>query len=289
MILFYAERIKKIIGIYMQNSFSDNIEIKRKEEFVSQLFLKLVNIIKTLRSPEGCPWDREQTLYSLKNHFIEEAYELVDALDNRDIDNIKEELGDLLLHIVIHSIIAEEDGYFTINEVIQEISEKLVRRHPHVFADTKVKNTDEVMKNWEAIKSDEGKKKKSVLDGIPKGLPSIQQSYKMQKRVSKKGFDWNTTEDCMNKVDEEYNELKEAVNTGNKEEIQHELGDVLFAVINLSRFLNVDPDEALRNVNKRFTNRFMHIEKKLEEKGQSLENTPLEEMEAFWQEAKKEK
>ena len=273
-----------------KSHIKNNIKTQINEyNTISKSFCELIKIIRTLRSPEGCPWDREQTLYSLKNHFIEEAYELVDALDNRDIDNIKEELGDLLLHIVIHSIIAEEDGYFTINEVIQEISEKLVRRHPHVFADTKVKNTDEVMKNWEAIKSDEGKKKKSVLDGIPKGLPSIQQSYKMQKRVSKKGFDWNTTEDCMNKVDEEYNELKEAVNTGNKEEIQHELGDVLFAVINLSRFLNVDPDEALRNVNKRFTNRFMHIEKKLEEKGQSLENTPLEEMEAFWQEAKKEK
>jgi len=250
-------------------------------------FRELFNIIKTLRSPEGCPWDREQTLYSLKNHFIEEAYELVDALDNRDINNIKEELGDLLLHIIIHSVIAEEDGYFTINEVIQEISEKLVRRHPHVFADTKVKNTDEVMKNWESIKSEEGKKKKSVFDGIPKGLPSVQQSQKIQKRASKKGFDWNSTEDCLKKVDEENSELKDAIRSKNKSDIQHELGDAIFALINLSRFLEIDADEALRSVNKRFTGRFTHIEKKLEEKGQSLEKTPLEEMEAFWQEAKK--
>lgn len=250
-------------------------------------FDNLVDIIKTLRSPDGCPWDREQTLYSLKNHFIEEAYELVDALDNKDIENIREELGDLLLHIIIHSVIAEEDGYFTINDVIREISDKLVRRHPHVFGNIKVNNTEEVMKNWEAIKSDEGKKKKYLFDGIPKGLPSIQQSYKLQKRASKKGFDWNTTEDCLDKVDEEYNELKEAIKVGKQKDMQHELGDILFALINLSRFLKVDSDEALRNVNKRFIGRFSHIQKKLTEKGQSLEDTPLEEMETIWQEAKK--
>lgn len=256
---------------------------------ICKSFSEFIKIIKTLRSPEGCPWDREQNLYSLKNHFIEEAYELVDALDNRDIDNIREELGDLLLHIVIHSVIAEEDGYFTINEVIQEISEKLIRRHPHVFADTKVKNTAEVMRNWEAIKSDEGKKKKSVLDGIPKGLPSVQHSQKLQKRASKKGFDWNSAEDCLKKVDEEYDELKDAIKSGDKSDIQHELGDALFALINLSRFLEIDADEALRNVNKRFTKRFSHIEKSLAEKGCSLEKTSLKEMEALWQEAKKEK
>lgn len=271
-----------------KSHIKNNIKTQINEyNTISKSFCELIKIIRTLRSPGGCPWDREQTLYSLKNHFIEEAYELVDALDNRDIDNIREELGDLLLHIVIHSVIAEEDGYFNLNEVIQEISEKLVRRHPHVFADTKVENTAEVMKNWEAIKSDEGKKKKSVLDGIPKGLPSVQQSQKLQKRASKKGFDWNSAEDCLKKVDEEYGELKDAIGSGDKSDIQHELGDALFTLINLSRFFEIDADEALRNVNKRFTDRFTHIEKSLAEKGRSLEKTSLKEMEALWQEAKK--
>lgn len=249
-------------------------------------FREFVNIVKKLRSPEGCPWDREQTLFSLKEHLIEEAYELVDAIDKGDIANIKEELGDLLLHVVLHSVIAEEEDYFQLKDVIKCISEKLIRRHPHVFGDIKVKDSKDVMINWEKIKKDE-KNRKSILEEIPNNLPSIQKALKLQERARKVGFDWQNMEDCMAKVAEEFDEFKSAVATGNYSEIEHEMGDLLFAIVNFSRFININPDEALRKTNHRFIARFSYIEKRLADKSLTFEDVTLEDLDILWDEAKK--
>lgn len=250
-------------------------------------FRNLVNIVKKLRSPDGCPWDREQNLYSLKDYVIEETFELIDALDRQDIENIKEELGDLLLHVLFHSLIAEEENLFTLNDVIKTISDKLIRRHPHVFGDIKVNNSEEVMINWEKIKKEEkNTKSKSILDDIPSKLPSILRSYKLQEKARKVGFDWQNSDECMQKVDEEYNELKEAIKTGDLQEIEHEIGDLIFALINLSRFLNINADEALRKANNRFIERFKFIEKKLAERGLKPEDVSLKELDELWDIAK---
>jgi len=186
-------------------------------------FTDLVDIIKKLRSPDGCPWDREQTLFSLKEHLIEETFELIDAIDKNDIENIKEELGDILLHVVLHSVIAEESDYFDLKDVIKTISEKLIRRHPHVFGDIKLNTSDEVMVKLGKIKKDE-KKRDSILDGVPEGLPSIQKAVKLQKAAKKVGFDWNSPEECLKKVEEEFNEFKEAIISNEKRRLSDELG-----------------------------------------------------------------
>ncbi|MCA1932596.1 MAG: nucleoside triphosphate pyrophosphohydrolase [Calditerrivibrio sp.] len=249
-------------------------------------FRELVNIVKKLRAPDGCPWDREQTLFSLKEHLIEEVYELVDAIDKKEIINIKEELGDLLLHVVLHSVIAEEENYFQLNDVIKGISEKLIRRHPHVFGDVRVKDSRDVMINWERIKKDE-KNRRSILEEIPESLPSIQKAIKLQERVRTVGFDWQTMEDCMGKVIEEFEEFKNAVAAGNYDEIKHEMGDLLFAVVNFSRFIKVNPDEALRKTNHRFISRFSYIEKRLADKGLTFDDVTTEDLNILWDEAKK--
>jgi len=250
-------------------------------------FTRLVEITKTLRSPEGCPWDREQNLYSIKNHFMEEAFELIDALDNEDIENIREELGDIIFHVVFHAVMAEEEGKFSLADVLNEINEKLIRRHPHVFGSMGSIDTDTVIVNWDKIKAEEKKnKRKSVLDDIPNSFPSIQKSIKMQERVRKVGFDWSNMNDCLEKVNEEIDEFKESISTGERAGIEHEMGDVFFALINLSRFLDINPDEALRKANSRFHKRFSYIESQLLSKGITSEEASLEEMEELWNEAK---
>lgn len=251
-------------------------------------FNTLVNIVYKLRSPEGCPWDKEQTLYSVKNQFIEEAFELLDALDRHDVDNIKEELGDVLFHTVFHSVVAESEGLFNLDDVLAEVSEKLVRRHPHVFGDAEAATSAEVLVNWDRIKQQEkGKKnKESVLDDVPAAYPSIMRALKMQDKARKSGFDWDKPEDCMDKVREEFAEFEEAVAGGTKDQIEHELGDMFFSLINMSRFLKVNPDEALRKANNRFDNRFRYVEKKLKEKGSSCKESDLAEMDKYWDEAK---
>jgi tetrapyrrole methylase family protein/MazG family protein len=255
---------------------------------MKEKFLHLTDIVKILRSPEGCPWDREQNLYSIKNHFMEEAFELVDALDKKDIQNIREELGDILFHVIFHAYMAEQEGLFSLDDVLCEINEKLVRRHPHVFGSMGSIDTDEVIVNWDKIKSEEKKgKRKSVLDDIPASFPAMQRSLKIQERVRKVGFDWADAGDCMKKVHEEFGEFTDAVKSGNLDDIEHELGDVFFSLINVSRFLKVNPDEALRKANNRFLSRFSYIEKKLLERGLSSEDATLEQMEDLWQEAKK--
>lgn len=249
-------------------------------------FRELVNIVKKLRAPDGCPWDRQQTLYSLKEYLIEEVFELVNAIDKKDIDNIKEELGDLLLHVILHSVIAEEENLFTLNDVIKSISEKLVRRHPHVFGDTKVESTDEVIVNWEKIKKEE-KKNRSFLDEVPNGLPSIQKALKLQDRARKVGFDWDSADDCLQKVNEEFKEFMDAVSSNNKDEISHELGDLFFALINFSRFVKINPDESLRKTNERFLKRFNYIEKKLHENNLTFDDVTIDDLDKYWDEAKK--
>lgn len=250
-------------------------------------FRELVNIVKKLRAPDGCPWDREQTLFSLKDQLIEETFEMVDAVENKDIENIKEELGDILLHVVMHSAIAEEENFFTLSDVMKTISEKLVRRHPHVFGDIGKISVNEVLLNWEEIKKKEKTNRQNHLDGIPKSLPAIQKAYKLQERAKKVGFDWENAEACMKKFDEEVREFKNAVANGSYKDIEEELGDVMFSVINLSRFLNVNTETALRKANEKFINRFSFIEKKLKEKNTALKDATLEEMEALWNNSKK--
>ncbi|WP_022852015.1 nucleoside triphosphate pyrophosphohydrolase [Limisalsivibrio acetivorans] len=249
---------------------------------------RLVEIVKKLRSPEGCPWDREQNLYSIKEHFLEEAYELLEALDNEDIEHVREELGDVAFHVVFHGVMAEEEGKFSLEEALDLVSEKLVRRHPHVFGDAAVNNSEEVVESWEKIKAEEKKNsRKSVLDGVPATLPTLPTARKLQEKARKVGFDWDSKAQCMDKVNEEFGEFTEAVLNGSREEIEHELGDILFALVNISRFLDVDSDEALRKCNSRFVSRFDYIGKRLKEKGMAYEEASLEEMEELWQEAKK--
>lgn len=252
-------------------------------------FNELIDIIKALRAPNGCPWDKEQTLYSLKKEMSEEMAELLDALDNKDIENIKEELGDVLLHVVFHSVVASEDNLFTIEDVCKGINEKLVRRHPHVFGDVKVSDTSEVKANWDKIKANENKDKSepvSILDKVPRNLPSIMQAEKLQKKVAKVGFDWTDINQVFNKLHEELDELKEAYLENDSAHISEELGDVYFVLTRLSSHLKVDPDESIRFANNKFRKRFAFVEKELESKNISLEDASLDDMEAAWIKAK---
>lgn len=249
-------------------------------------FNKLVKIVEKLRAPDGCPWDKEQTLYSLRDHLIEETFELIEALDNKDIENIKEELGDLLLHVIMHSVIAAEENLFTLNDVIDTISEKLIRRHPHVFGKNGVSSVEEVLVNWENIKKDEKKDRRSILDGIPKALPSLQKAYKLQEKAKKVGFDWENAEDCTKKVEEEFLELKEAIKYKSFDEIESEFGDVMFSLINLSRFSNINADKALQKTNEKFKKRFQYIENELSKTGLSFQDVSIEFLEELWQKSK---
>ncbi len=250
-------------------------------------FDDLVEIMRKLRSPEGCPWDREQTHESLVPYLIEETYEVVDAITKRDYENLREELGDLLLQVVFHSQIASEKGKFTIDDVVDGICKKLIFRHPHVFGDRDdIKTSEDVLKKWEEFKKKEGKKRESLLDGIPESLPALDYALKLQKRAAKVGFDWKDFGGIKEKLLEEIEEVEESYRKGNREKIEEEVGDLLFMVVNLARALNVNPEIALRKANQKFVRRFSYIEKKAREKGKSLEEMSLEEMEELWQEAK---
>ncbi len=253
-------------------------------------FDKLIDIVKKLRAPDGCPWDRKQTLYSLKDALIEETCELIDALDNKDIENIKEELGDVLLHVVFHSQTACEDGLFNIEDVICGINEKLIRRHPHVFKNEHYETAEQVKERWDEKKKEENKDKTapdSILDKVPKSLPSLMQAEKLQKKASKYGFDWENPEQVFKKLQEELNELHDAYKEKNKEHISEELGDVIFVLSRLATHLDISADESLRKVNNKFRRRFGFIEKSLKETGRTLETTTVAEMEEKWQEAKR--
>lgn len=253
-------------------------------------FDKLVDIVRTLRAPNGCPWDRKQTLYSLKDALLEETCELIDALDNKDIENIKEELGDVLLHVVFHSQTASEDGLFNIEDVARGINEKLIRRHPHVFKNEHYETAEQVKERWDEIKKEENKDKtapESVLDKVPKSLPSLMQAEKLQKKASKYGFDWDNPDQVFEKLQEELNELHDAYKEKDKEHISEELGDVIFVLSRLASHLDISADESLRKVNNKFRRRFGFIEKALKETGKTLETSTVAEMEEKWQEAKR--
>ncbi|MCE1188003.1 MAG: nucleoside triphosphate pyrophosphohydrolase [Ignavibacteria bacterium] len=248
-----------------------------------QKFEKFMNIMYRLR--KECPWDSEQTHDSIKAATLEEAYETVHAIDEKDYKELQGELGDLLLHIAFHSVIAEDNGTFTIDDVIQGISDKLVRRHPHIFGDVQVKNVGEILQNWEAIKLSEGRE--SVLDGVPEIMPSLLRAYRLQEKAAKVGFDWKKVEDVYAKVVEETNELHQAVDSGDKEAVEKEFGDLFFALINYARFIGVNPENALRGTNRKFISRFQFIEKELANRGKKITESNLEEMDEIWNESKK--
>jgi MazG family protein len=245
-------------------------------------FNEFVQIVKRLR--KECPWDREQTNDSIKAATIEEAYEVVDAIDNEDYDELRKELGDLLLHVVFHTVIAEESNHFKIDDVIDSIQEKLIRRHPHVFGDTKVSGSDEILKNWEEIKLSEGRA--NLLDGVPPLLPGLQRAHRLQEKVSKIGFDWEKKEDVWKKVIEEIEEMHQSEKDGNHNELEGEIGDVFFALVNYARFLGVNPENALRKTNKKFIKRFGYLEEKITESGRKLSESTLKEMDKYWEESK---
>ncbi len=247
-----------------------------------QAFERLLNIMDELR--EKCPWDRKQTFESLRHLTIEETYELGDAILDNDLEEIKKELGDLLLHIVFYSKIGSEKKAFDIADVADQISDKLIHRHPHIYSDTNVENADQVVKNWEAIKLKEGRK--SVLEGVPKSLPALVKAYRILDKVSGVGFDWDKTETVIEKFKEELDELKVEVDTANSDKIEAEFGDVIFSLINYARFLKINPENALERTNKKFIKRFNHIELKAEKKGKKINELSLKEMKSYWQEAK---
>jgi tetrapyrrole methylase family protein / MazG family protein len=244
-------------------------------------FEALVEIMRRLR--RECPWDREQTHDSIKGHTIEEAFEVVEAIDHGDFEHLRAELGDLLLHVVFHAEIAAGDGRFTIDDVLAGLIDKLVRRHPHVFGDVTVEGAHDVTRNWEQIKMTEGRE--SVIDGVPRALPALLKAHRMQDKASKVGFDWSHRDDVWRKVREEIGELEHAVACG--EGVQEELGDVLFSLVNYARFLGVNPEDALRGTIDKFATRFRHVERRLQEQGRDMASATLEEMDVYWEEAKK--
>lgn len=249
----------------------------------------LVNVMKTLRGSKGCPWDREQTHDTLKKYLLEETYELLEALERQDMYNICEELGDLLLQIVFHSQIASESGNFDINDVVGAIVEKMIRRHPHVFRNVKVENSDDVIVNWEAIKKTEkqANETKSILDGVPKSFPSLMKAQKVQSKASKVGFDWEDYRGALAKVYEELAEIQEAIESNDWRQKESEIGDALFAMVNLARLLNIDAEVALAGTIDKFKNRFFYIEEKAAKNRRKLEEVDMKKMDDWWEEAKK--
>jgi len=243
---------------------------------------RLLTIMEELR--EQCPWDKKQTMQSLRHLTIEETYELGDAILDNDLNEVKMELGDVLLHIVFYAKIGSETGDFDIADVANAICDKLVNRHPHIYGDVKVANADEVKRNWEQIKLKEGKE--SVLEGVPKSLPALVKASRIQDKVAGVGFDWEKPEQVFEKVQEELGELQVEVAAENNEKIESEFGDVLFSMINYARFLGVNPENALERTNKKFIKRFQYLEKKAKQMGKDLKGMTLEEMDIFWNEAK---
>ncbi len=248
-------------------------------------FDALVTIIAGLRAPDGCPWDRKQTHRSLGESLIEETYEVIEALDRRRLDHLQSELGDLLLHVLLQATIAEQAGEFTLKEVLDEISAKLIRRHPHVFGTVLVAGAEDVKRNWEAIKLAEGRR--SLLEGVPRHLPSLQRAHRIQERAASVGFDWEHPDAVWKKVREELEELRRSLKHRSASAREGEFGDLLFALVNYARFVGVNPEEALRRTNEKFTRRFRFIEEALRRRGKKPGDSSLEEMDALWNLAKR--
>lgn len=248
-------------------------------------FLELVLIMDELR--EKCPWDKKQTIDTLRPLTIEETYELTDAITGHDWKGIKEELGDLMLHLIFYAKIGEEQNQFTLQEVLQGISKKLIHRHPHIYGDVKVANEEDVKRNWEQLKLQEGKK--SVLGGVPKGLPAIVKATRIQEKAKQVGFEWDNKEDVWKKVEEEMQELQEAVAENDTTHIEEEFGDVLFSLVNYARFLQVDAEGVLEKTNRKFIDRFTTMEEIAQQSGRSLAEMSLGEMDAIWNDVKKQR
>ena len=248
-------------------------------------------LIRKLRSPDGCPWDREQSLTSLREYLLEECYETISAINMKDYDNIREELGDILLIITMMSVIAEEEKIFTINEVVDEISEKIIRRHPHVFGDEKIQKASDVVTKWQEIKTEEKKKikkkdKKRSSAYVSESFPEIERALRIQKAAKKKDFDWEDADSVFDKIDEEINEVKQSMLSGKKEKIEEEIGDLLFTVVNLSRKLKVHPSVALHGTNEKFIKRFGFVEEQMKKNNLKMHKETMEEMESYWKQSK---
>src|SRR6267142_2573044 len=276
--------------------------VKRMQATSGEWFERLVAVQARLRAPGGCPWDREQTHESLRTYLIEEAYEVLEALESRNDAKFAEEMGDLLLQIVFHSQMAQERGAFTVSDVIREIHDKMIRRHPHVFGETRAKVSADVLRNWEQIKAEERRSKAknpvnhsgskpareaSLLDGVSRALPATLEGFQLTRKASRIGFDWETAGGIFEKIGEETRELQNALDAREQPKVEEELGDLLFAAVNLARFLKVDPEIALKKANAKFSRRFRSMENLAREGGREFKNLPRQEMEALWDLAKR--
>lgn len=251
---------------------------------------RLIEIMRILRGPTGCPWDHKQTLVTLKDHLIEESHEVLDAIDSGDRAKLCDELGDLLLQVVFQAQVCTEEGAFTFDDVAKTIGDKLVRRHPHVFGNVKADTAEEVLKNWEAIKKTERGEEtpRATLAGVPRSLPALHRAHLVQKRAARVGFDWDNIEGAVAKLEEELGEIREALAAGNEEEARAEVGDLLFAAVNVSRFLKKNPEELLEQTTRKFIRRFDELEKRVRDRGQSTADLSLAALDAVWDEVKAE-
>ncbi|MGN1401645.1 MAG: nucleoside triphosphate pyrophosphohydrolase [Bacillus sp. (in: firmicutes)] len=274
-------------GVSISNLTSVYVPAVKKDKLLYKNFDFLRHVIDVLRGPAGCPWDREQTHESLKKYAIEEVYELIDAINSDDPDEIIAELGDVLLQVMLHARIGEDEGMFSIDDVIESVNEKMIRRHPHVFGNVQLDSAEEVVSNWEMIKEQERSgQERSILDGIEQSMPQLMIAKELQKRAAKVGFDWKEVEPIFEKVFEEIEEFREEAAKGNELAMQQEFGDVLFALVNAARFYRLSPEEALHRTNRKFTNRFRYIEDRLAEEHKQFEDCSLEELDKLWEEAK---
>jgi tetrapyrrole methylase family protein/MazG family protein len=259
-------------------------EAKQGGQLAQSKFDRLVEIMATLRGDGGCPWDRQQTHRSLRPYLLEETYEVLDKIDSGQWDQLADELGDLLLQIVFHAQMAKENGTFTIEDVLQRINDKLIRRHPHIFGNATARTAEEVLHRWEEIKLNEGKE--SVLSGVPASQPALNRAFRVQEKAAGVGFEWTDIEGVWVKLGEEIQELKQVAPTGDKAKIEDEMGDILFSMVNLSRFLGVNPEDALRGTVRKFVARFRYVETQMKKAGIPMSQGQLEQMDKFWEEAK---
>ncbi|WP_163151510.1 nucleoside triphosphate pyrophosphohydrolase [Anoxybacillus sp. MB8] len=289
------ERIEKVPlyeldrAMTVSNLTSVYVPKVETDELLYHDFITLRRVIATLRGPNGCPWDRKQTHESLKKYLLEEVYELLDAIDQQDDENMIEELGDVLLQVMLHAQIGEDEGMFSIDDVIRVITEKMIRRHPHVFGDTHVEHAEEVVRNWQAIKQAEKQSAShSLLDEVAKALPGTLRAYEYQKKAAEVGFDWSEVESMWRKVEEEMNEVKQEANRMDEQKLKMEFGDLLFALINVCRYYKVNPEEALAMANEKFHRRFQYIEQKVKQSGKDWKSYSLDQLDEIWEEAKRE-
>ncbi|MFB4165047.1 nucleoside triphosphate pyrophosphohydrolase [Alteribacillus sp. JSM 102045] len=287
------EKLQKIALFELDREMTQNnltalyVPPVRLDNLLYREFETLRHVIAELRGPDGCPWDKKQTHHSLKRYLLEEAYEVIDAIDQEDDEHLQEELGDVLLQVMLHAQIGEDKGYFNVEDIIETLTSKMIRRHPHVFADTKAHTEEQVNENWEAVKRSEKESEGSLLSDIPASMPALMQAYELQKKAAKVGFDWDDDAPMWKKLQEETAEWLHEVKQGNKEAMKKEFGDLLFVLVNLGRFYKLHPEESLHMTNIKFKTRFAHIEETLAKQGRTLEDTSLEDMDRLWEEAKR--